>query len=127
MEYQAGKNLIAACGLYCGTCRFFVKGKCPGCRMNLKAEKWCKLRSCVQGQGFISCAECTEYGGSAEKSLKKCAKFNNFMGKVFGFIFRSDRFGCIDRIREIGPEAFASEMASNGCYNRPAIAKDRIK
>lgn len=123
MEYQANRILIAACGLYCGTCRAFAKGKCPGCRDNQKAEKWCKLRSCVQGHGYISCAECAEYGSGADKGLKECAKFNNFMGKVFGFIFRSDRFGCIDRIREIGPDAFASEMAVTGCYNRPAMKR----
>ncbi|MCC8062127.1 MAG: DUF3795 domain-containing protein [Rikenellaceae bacterium] len=123
MEYRADKNLIAACGLYCGTCRAFVKAKCPGCRENRKAEKWCKLRSCVQAQGYISCAECREYGGTAPKTLRECGKFNNFMGKVFGLIFRSDRFGCIDRIREAGPETFAEEMAGTGCYNRPVVRK----
>lgn len=123
MQFQADKNLVAACGLYCGTCRFYLKGKCPGCRTNQKAEKWCKMRTCVQEHGYISCAECTEYGGTAEKGLKECAKLNNFMGKVFGLIFNSDRFGCIDRIREVGPEAFAQEMAMTGCFNRPAMRR----
>ncbi|WP_346770571.1 hypothetical protein [Millionella massiliensis] len=45
------------------------------------------------------------------------------MGKIFGLIFRSDRFGCIDRIREVGAETFAREMAESGSYNRPANRK----
>ncbi len=125
MEFQANKNLVAACGLYCGTCRGFKAGKCPGCRENQKAERWCKLRGCVHAQGLDSCAECPKYGGEAQKTLKECSKFNNFMGKVFGLIFRSDRFGCIDRIREVGADAFAQEMAESGYYNRPTTKKHR--
>lgn len=51
--------------------------------------------------------------------LPECRKFNSFVGKVFCVIFRSDRRGCIERIREVGPEAFAAEMRKAGCYNRP--------
>ncbi len=51
--------------------------------------------------------------------LPECRKFNSFVGKVFGVIFRSDRRGCIERIREVGPDAFAAEMRKAGCYNRP--------
>ena len=41
--------------------------------------------------------------------LSECRKFNSFIGKVFGVIFRSDRRGCIERIRTVGAEAFAAE------------------
>ncbi len=51
--------------------------------------------------------------------LSECRKFNSFIGKVFGVIFRSDRRGCIERIRTVGAEAFAAEMRMAGCYNRP--------
>ena len=46
---------IAACGLYCGACRKFLIGKCPGCKQNEKAT-WCKIRSCCQENKFNTCA-----------------------------------------------------------------------
>lgn len=104
---------IAACGLYCGTCRRFAKGTCPGCLANEKAA-WCKVRACCLEHGWQSCAECTL------RPLAECRKFNSFVGKVFQVVFRSDRRGCIERIREVGPEAFAREMTLSGSYNRPA-------
>lgn len=107
------KNLpIAACGLYCGTCRRFERGKCPGCAAN-SAATWCSVRTCCGENGWQSCADCTRM------PLEKCGKFNNFIGKVFGVIFRSDRSGCIRRIREVGAAAFAEEMQRSGSYNRP--------
>jgi hypothetical protein len=33
------------------------------------------------------------------------------MAKMFGFIFRSDRTACVARIKEIGFEKYAEEMA----------------
>ncbi len=51
--------------------------------------------------------------------LDECRKFNNFMGKLFGLVFRSDRRGCIERIREVGEKAFAEEMRLAGSFNRP--------
>jgi hypothetical protein len=51
--------------------------------------------------------------------LAECRKFNSFIGKVFQVVFRSDRRGCIERIREVGAEAFAREMTLAGSYNRP--------
>lgn len=107
---------IAACGLYCGACSRYLKGKCPGC---LKYEKatWCKVRMCCLEHGRQSCADCTD----AEPS--RCPKFNGFMSKVFAVVFRSDRAGCIRRIREVGYEAFAAEMRLAGCMNRPVKKK----
>ena len=40
--------------------------------------------------------------------LDACGKFNNFIAGVFQVVFRSDRRGCIARIREVGNEAFAA-------------------
>ena len=40
-----------------------------------------------------------------------CKTYSNFMGKLFGFIFRSDRKACIYRIKDIGEDAFAKEMS----------------
>jgi hypothetical protein len=97
-------NLIAFCGLYCGACRSYLKGKCPGCRDNSKAT-WCKVRSCCIEHDFKSCADCDAIG------LEDCKKYNNFMSRAFGFIFNSDRSACINRIKEIGYIDFAAEMA----------------
>lgn len=99
--------LIAACGLYCGSCSRYLKDKCPGCRDNTKAA-WCKIRSCVQEQGLGSCAGCKT------ADYTRCRTFNNPIGKVFAFIFRSNRPACVARIREVGPQAFAKEMAAAG-------------
>ena len=37
-------------------------------------------------------------------------KFNNFFSKMIGFILRSDRAACINRIKENGYDGFAVEM-----------------
>ena len=107
MEPQSLKP-VAACGLYCGACGRYKKGKCPGCRGYEKAT-WCGIRSCCIEKNYNSCADCTEFA-----DLKKCKKFNNLPGKIIGFFTGSDRFACIYRIREIGHESFAIEMDKKG-------------
>jgi len=37
--------------------------------------------------------------------------FNNWIAKLFGLIFRSDRAACISQIRQMGIEGHAVEMA----------------
>ena len=98
---------IAACGLYCGACRKYLSGKCPGCRQNGKAT-WCKIRLCCMEHHFSSCAECP-------KDVKNCKVFSNWVGKVFAFLFNSDRPACIRYIREKGEQAFAEEMTRRQC------------
>lgn len=104
-EITSNASLVARCGLYCGACGQYLKGKCPGCAKNEKAT-WCGIRSCTAQHGWSSCAECTSFS-----NVKDCKKFNNLMSKVFGLIFRSNRAACIDRIREVGPAQFAAERA----------------
>ncbi|MCE1198306.1 MAG: DUF3795 domain-containing protein [Marinilabiliales bacterium] len=99
-------KLVAKCGLYCGSCRSYLKGKCPGCANNEKAS-WCEVRKCNLEHQYNSCADCTLM------PLEECKKYNAFIAKAFGFIFNSDRAACIRRIREIGPASFALEMAVN--------------
>ena len=106
-EITANTECIAACGLYCGACRKFLSEKCPGCKMNEKAT-WCKIRKCCAEKGFHSCAEC-------EMDVKECKIYSNFMGKLFAFLFRSDRPACIRYIKEHGAQAFAKEMAERKC------------
>ncbi|MDO4311121.1 MAG: DUF3795 domain-containing protein [Prevotella sp.] len=104
---ESDKELIAACGLYCGACRKYLAEKCPGCRFNEKAS-WCKIRTCIRKNGFHSCAECS-------KDVAECRTYSNLIGKIFAFVFRSDRPACIRYIREHGEEAFADEMARRKC------------
>ncbi|MEG2240202.1 MAG: DUF3795 domain-containing protein [Alistipes sp.] len=111
------ESTIAACGLFCGACRRYKKGTCPGCHLNEKAS-WCKVRMCCQEQGWLSCADCTLM------PLAQCPKFNSLISKVFQVIFRSDRRGCIERIRNVGQEQFVAEMRLTNCYNRPVKNKN---
>lgn len=101
-------DLIAFCGLYCGACRAYLKGKCPGCEKNTKAS-WCKIRTCCQENHYATCSECKDYTNASQ-----CKKFNNPVSKVISFIFRSNRQGCLDRIKEKGKENFAREMSQLG-------------
>ena len=98
---------IAACGLFCGTAANSAKEAVRGCRPNEKAS-WCKVRACCIEHGWQSCAECTLM------PPQTCKKFDNFIAKVFQVVFRSDRRGCVERIREVGQEAFAAEMRLSG-------------
>lgn len=102
-DIVSDKMLIAHCGLYCGACRKYLNGKCPGCRENSKAA-WCKIRTCNQEAETASCADCTK------TNINDCKTFNNPIGKIFSFVFRSDRKACIQMIKDRGAEGFAQEM-----------------
>jgi hypothetical protein len=103
---EADDKLVAYCGLYCGECRRFLRGSCPGCHKNHKA-KWCGVRKCCIEAEKSSCAECENFSDPND-----CKKFNNFMAKMFGLLFRSDRRACIMQIKENGLTEYAREMAS---------------
>lgn len=105
-------SLVAYCGLYCGACPRYLKGRCPGCRENRKAS-WCKVRSCNVEHGYASCADCTEFTDPHD-----CRKFHNVLSRLVGIVLRSDRRACVLQIRERGLEGHASAMAELG---RPSI------
>ena len=100
--------LVAFCGLYCGECSQYKRGKCPGCAENVKAS-WCKIRTCCQQNGYATCAACSQFA-----SVRECGKFDNFVSRLFGLIFRSNRPANIARIKAIGVKAYANEMALRG-------------
>lgn len=104
-EITADKNLVAYCGLYCGACKRYLNEKCPGCRENEKAS-WCKVRACNIEKRYGNCSECREFG-----SVSQCGDFDNFISRIFAFIFRSDRKQCIEFIKNNGSDAFARIMA----------------
>ncbi|MFZ2445423.1 MAG: DUF3795 domain-containing protein [Syntrophobacteraceae bacterium] len=98
-------NLVASCGLYCGACAAYLKEKCPGCRENEKAS-WCKVRACCLARGYATCAECGDYSDP-----RACGKYNNFISKLFGLVFNSNRAACIDQLKDLGIEGHAKKMA----------------
>lgn len=97
-------ELVSPCGIYCGECPRYKKGKCPGCK-ELETATWCKVRTCTKERGYHTCAECSEYD-----DVQACGKFNNFFAKFFAFIFKSDRKASLQRISEIGVEEYILEM-----------------
>jgi len=115
-EIASDPNLVAHCGLYCGACRSYLRGRCPGCHENKKAG-WCKVRSCCTEHGFATCADCREF-----LDPNDCGKFNNFIARLFGLIFRSDRAACIRQVRKLGVQGHADDMARN---RRQAIKRSR--
>ena len=101
---MANKNLIAYCGLYCGQCKKYLEKKCAGCHENVKAT-WCKIRSCCIENKYLTCADCKTFS-----EPMACKKFNNIFSKFFALVFKSDRNGCIAKIKADGLEKFAQEM-----------------
>ena len=101
-------ELVAFCGLYCGECGKFKNQKCPGCAGNEKAT-WCGIRRCNLEHKYTSCADCQEFSDPMA-----CGKYNNFISRVIGFVLRSNRAGGIERIKAVGREKYAAEMASLG-------------
>ena len=103
----ADTKLIARCGLYCGACGAYLRDRCTGC---FDAPKFasCSVRKCCIDNNYATCADCREF-----PNPRDCKKFNNFISKLFGLIFRSDRAACIVQIRQNGLQAHADIMAKN--------------
>jgi hypothetical protein len=106
-EIIVDAGMVAYCGLYCGACGSYLRGRCPGCHENAKAG-WCKVRTCCIDRGFTSCAECDAFADP-----KACRKFNNVVSKTIGFLLRSDRAACIMQIKTQGLAGHAKDMAMN--------------
>jgi hypothetical protein len=86
-------------------CSKLLKGSCPGCAANEKT-------GLVQGPPC-----CKEHATPAAPTARRvrdprqCARFDNLLARLVGLVLGTSRAGCIDRIREAGPEQFAREMA----------------
>jgi hypothetical protein len=104
-QIMADQNLVAYCGLYCGACGSYLKGRCPGCRENAKAG-WCPQRKCCAEHQYTTCADCKEF-----EDAKDCRHFNSFIAKLMSLVLNSNRPACVLKIRELGTEGFAAFMA----------------
>ncbi|MFA5206814.1 MAG: DUF3795 domain-containing protein [Lentisphaeria bacterium] len=113
----ADARLVAACGLYCGACGAYLRGRCPGCCENRKAS-WCGVRTCCQDHRRASCAECAEVADP-----RACKKYNNLIARIIGFVLRSDRAACIRQIKALGLQGHAEAMAAR---RRQTIRKGAV-
>lgn len=104
MSEDSKEFVLACCGLICSDCGAYLKNKCQGCHCDKPLNKGCKVKPCAIEKKCTSCAECEDF-----ENLQECKKLNNFISKIFAFIFRSDRIGNLNRIREIGLDRFKEE------------------
>jgi len=109
MSNDTGEFILAYCGLVCSECGMFLKGRCEGCHSEKPMFRNCKIKPCAMEREYSSCAECKDFD-----NLKDCKKLNNLISKVFSFIFRTDRIGNLNHIREIGLDEFKEEILQEG-------------
>ncbi len=103
-KVMSGEAIIAYCGLVCSECGQFKRQKCQGCHSEQPMYKGCRVKKCAMDKGISTCADCVEFS-----DLKRCGKLNNFISKIFGLIFRTDRLGNLECIRGCGLEKFRSQ------------------
>lgn len=109
MATQPGEIIVARCGLVCSHCGAHRRGKCRGCHSDRPMFANCPVKACATFHECTTCADCTRYS-----DLRLCTKLNNFISKIFGFLFRTDRIGNLEQIRQIGLEAFKTQRAASG-------------
>lgn len=104
MSESEGEFILAYCGLVCSNCGAYKKGRCHSCHSEKPMYRNCPVKKCALERGYITCADCADF-----ENLKDCKKLNNFISKIFDLIFRTDRIGNLDRIREVGVEQFQQQ------------------
>ncbi len=109
MEGKHSDFIVAYCGLACTNCGMYIKGRCAGCHSDRPMNRNCKMKACAMERGYTTCADCTAFS-----NLKDCRKLNNLVANFFGFIFRTDRIGNLNRIREVGLDRFIEEKRLEG-------------
>ena len=96
-------NLIAFCGLYCGSCVSFLKGKCPGSTENNKAT-WCKIRTCNVDSQLSNCAH------YQTTHPTECKELNYTIGQIFKLPYKTDRLASLQYITDKGEMAYTDKM-----------------
>jgi hypothetical protein len=104
MAGDAPTVVVACCGLVCSDCGAYRKGRCQGCHGEKPMFRNCPVKACVKFRSFATCADCTAY-----PDLTQCGKLHNFISRIFAWIFRSDRVGNLNRIRQLGLEPFKAQ------------------
>ncbi|HEY71007.1 MAG TPA: DUF3795 domain-containing protein [Anaerolineae bacterium] len=60
MSKQASMDLATPCGLYCGSCRFYIGQECTGC--GTPDREGCSIFDCCRGDKELQfCAECADF------------------------------------------------------------------
>lgn len=100
------EKLIAYCGLYCGACPRFTKGKCKACKDN--NPSWCKVKPCNVENNYSSCTDCKQF-----ESVSECKIFNPLLIRFGEFVSQTSRKAGIQMIKEKGRNEFVNHMAEN--------------
>lgn len=119
-EIQTDVILVSYCGLYCGACKSYLKGRCPGCLKQGKYKK-CRMRPCCLENNYRSCAECKDY-----IDVMDCKKYTNPLWNLFEFVFRTQRSRCIAYIKQHGYEKFARLMSKKNAVTLKRKDTDKI-
>jgi hypothetical protein len=108
MNEQESAVELAYCGLVCSNCGAFTRGRCKGCHSPKPMHSRCLVKKCAVEKSYVCCADCREFA-----ELRQCRKLNNWVSKLFGLVFRSDRIGNLETIRDVGTHVFL-----DGCANK---------
>jgi hypothetical protein len=92
------------CGLYCGLCPRFqstAASRCLGCQLGPQHD-YCGVYRCASRQGHFTCADCEQYA---------CERLVRVVGEgVDSFVSHRPMLSNLDRIREVGLEAYLGEQ-----------------
>ena len=96
---------FSACGLNCGLCpRYYTKGssRCPGCGGEgfTEGHCGCSILGCCERHGVEYCFLCEEY---------PCKKYEG-VDLTDSFISHKNQFKDMDKAKEIGMEAYQTEL-----------------
>jgi hypothetical protein len=111
---ELNENLVAYCGLYCGACPIYLKGKCKSCKdPNSDVHyKSCKVRPCCTKNEYSTCAECNKY-----QSIDYCKDYNPLFLRFSQFLTQTSRKKGIEKIKNDGAKAFLEFMANRKWFN----------
>ncbi len=104
---EESATLVAYCGLFCGTCGAYRRGRCVGC-LEGGGYSSCRVRACCVVKEYRTCADCDEY--------LDCKKLYNFISRIYGLVLRTDRRGNLRGIRVDGIEEWAAKAVALGRY-----------
>jgi hypothetical protein len=117
-------QLIGYCGLYCGNCLYYLN-TVKGCG-TLEEDGtvvFCEGRN--SGVNTPYCSSCDIKNCNRNKELRYCLQCGDFPCNIItgfmespGYAYHKDVPAMMERLKEIGPEAWAVEMeAGHTCKN----------